>query len=506
MSQRPKIVLAFANTPEPAEHLRQLNAERKEIYDLIKDDQVPLEDRTLTEATLDSLEAEFDKFKADIQLFHFAGHADGEHIMMQGEDETLNPLFVQGLAELIGKYRAVRLAFLNACATKAQIRAFHDEGIAVVIATKAAVKDEVAQFFAVTFYEALTKHKSIREAYDEAKEKLSRRYLSTGFYRSEQVRDRVHKRNQNAHDPYVLSVAPDASGADQVTLTQLYDEHQRQQKQLVPDGKKRVAEQLYLKVNREDAADGFKACYRNRAEAAAQREDWVRYPRAFVIQGQDQDKPQSLAQRFATYTIKAALGIKLDRSPKNLHINLPNKKAVEAKNRKAWWKLDEAWKEVLSLEDREDPLTAQDLIAYAGRNQQVMFLQHSLFARDWCPAMGTFLQTYIEDFWQIPLAENQPEVFLLFHVWIPEPKGLFGGKGLEKKVAKGLEASIGQACTLLERLPLVEVADVKRWQKRYLLHADPIHPPLFGSQSTLPMQRVEKALINAIQQHNHDIT
>ncbi|MCB0549655.1 MAG: CHAT domain-containing protein [Phaeodactylibacter sp.] len=90
---------------------------------------------------------------ADIEVFHYAGHAGGELLYLEEAGH------IKGIAELFGLNRqegsgqnTLRLVFLNGCATLGQVASLHEAGVAAVIATSAKINDEAARVLAEQFY------------------------------------------------------------------------------------------------------------------------------------------------------------------------------------------------------------------------------------------------------------------------------------------------------------------------------------------------------------------
>lgn len=106
-----------------------------------------------------------------IQVFHFAGHADGEKIMLESGGG-----FAEGLSGMFGLQKNLALVFINGCNSEGQAQLFLDAGVKVVLATKARIKDTKAKEFATIFYKSLAKGHSIKKAYKHASSKLAADY------------------------------------------------------------------------------------------------------------------------------------------------------------------------------------------------------------------------------------------------------------------------------------------------------------------------------------------
>lgn len=109
----------------------------------------------------------------NIQIFHYAGHADDQTLYLE---EAGN---ITGIAELLGLTRkqgsgnTLQLVFLNGCSSKGQVQNLHRAGIAAVIATSRPVGDSVARVFATQFYQTWSMEgKSLQEAFEVAQARV----------------------------------------------------------------------------------------------------------------------------------------------------------------------------------------------------------------------------------------------------------------------------------------------------------------------------------------------
>ena len=113
----------------------------------------------------------------DIQIFHFAGHAEQGNPTLNDEDslEVKNTLDVAAFATVIQGYgRGLKLVFLNACNTANDAQCLVDIGMVLtVIGTTIPVPNRYALRFALVFYEFFIQHKktveeALKEAHDRA--------------------------------------------------------------------------------------------------------------------------------------------------------------------------------------------------------------------------------------------------------------------------------------------------------------------------------------------------
>ena len=158
----PSIVfLAFANDKE--EFLKSLKDESRAVYQAlepVEKNYGSIQIKREESAENNDISHYLGSYKNRIVVFHYAGHANGQQLSFEGE--TGNS---QGLANLLGLQKNLRLVFLNACATKEQARLYIQSGVKAVIATSLPIIDPHAKVFSETFYTALANNHTLEEAY-----------------------------------------------------------------------------------------------------------------------------------------------------------------------------------------------------------------------------------------------------------------------------------------------------------------------------------------------------
>ncbi len=97
-------------------------------------------------------------------FFHFSGHAS--HIGLHLEDG--NTKSALALSSILTNNSAIKVLFLNACSSARLVKDILDQtGVEAVIATRAAVYDELAAKVSLSFYEHfVVQKKSLQEAYN----------------------------------------------------------------------------------------------------------------------------------------------------------------------------------------------------------------------------------------------------------------------------------------------------------------------------------------------------
>lgn len=171
MPERPVIFLSFAN--DQSAHLELLKEESRTVSRALHS----LHDKQLIElareesAQLEDIFHNFNRFGDRIAVFHYGGHAGGDHLHL--EDQSANAI---GLAKLLSSAKELQLVVLNGCSTQAQVEKLLALGVKAVIATSVAIMDNMALDFARQFYQSLAAHQSIREAFGKAEAFLQAKY------------------------------------------------------------------------------------------------------------------------------------------------------------------------------------------------------------------------------------------------------------------------------------------------------------------------------------------
>ena len=114
-------------------------------------------------ATIDKVANYLTLYKDQILLFHYAGHANSQHLILTDQAAKAG-----GIAQLLAQQNNLQLVFLNGCSTKGQVQVLLDLDIPIVIATSAPIKDRLAMDFANSFYKAIANDHSINSAFNIA--------------------------------------------------------------------------------------------------------------------------------------------------------------------------------------------------------------------------------------------------------------------------------------------------------------------------------------------------
>ena len=168
---KPVVFLAFANEQEGQHYLRNLPEESRQLQSILQE----AEDRGLcelvvrTNATLDLVDEVFRRHGSRVALFHFAGHADADRLLLESASGAM-AAHAEGLAGYLGGQGGVKLVFLNGCSTRPQVAELLRKGIDVVVATARPIDDDSARKFAVDFYQQLVAGRTFRDAFEKARD------------------------------------------------------------------------------------------------------------------------------------------------------------------------------------------------------------------------------------------------------------------------------------------------------------------------------------------------
>lgn len=162
--KRPLVFLAFANDMDS--HLATLKDESRAVSDMLQllERKDTIDVHCADSTKFDELYNELLEFNGRIAVFHYAGHADGTILQLEGRNGGAS-----SIAKLLGQQTCLKLVFLNGCATKGQVQLLFDAGVPAVVATAVKINDTQATQFSTTFYAALVKGHSIFKAFESAR-------------------------------------------------------------------------------------------------------------------------------------------------------------------------------------------------------------------------------------------------------------------------------------------------------------------------------------------------
>ena len=199
MPKLPYLYFAFAHDPEdPLPNLRQ---EGEQLYQmLLQRKQHGHFDIHRDEfAAIEVISKNLRTFKDQVIVFHYGGHAASKSLFLNDQEANAD-----GIAELLGHQKNLKLVFLNGCSTQAQVEYLKLLGIPAVIATSRPIKDILATKFAGEFYDALVKNFTLKEAFDLAASCLKAAQVPVSCIRGIKLEREV------GTDTWILSVADEA--------------------------------------------------------------------------------------------------------------------------------------------------------------------------------------------------------------------------------------------------------------------------------------------------------
>ena len=134
-------------------YLRDLPEESRQLQSLLQEakDRGLCELELRTNVTLPEIDEVFRRHGSRVALFHFAGHADADRLLLESASGA-TAAHAEGLAGYLGGQGGVKLVFLNGCSTRPQMAGLLRKGIDVVLATARPIDDAAACEFAVDFY------------------------------------------------------------------------------------------------------------------------------------------------------------------------------------------------------------------------------------------------------------------------------------------------------------------------------------------------------------------
>ncbi len=172
---RPIVLVILANDRiSGMRRLRNLAAERRGITERLGPS---IETVVIHDALLDEVWDELDRPEAHgrTRVFHFAGHGSGDWLAFEDEEGTPATAHADGLASYLARQDGLVLVFLNACSTSKQVARLRASGVPAVIATSAAIDDEVAAQLATRFYAELS-HNPLERAFRNAVDFMKAKY------------------------------------------------------------------------------------------------------------------------------------------------------------------------------------------------------------------------------------------------------------------------------------------------------------------------------------------
>lgn len=499
MSVRPVAILAYSK--DTNQELSKLDEERMSVANLFEDTDLTV--KVDSKITPEKLEGLWLKYRDEVMVFHFGGHAGPSVLQLNQDEFTAKVVFAKGISDFIEKFcRNIKLVFLNGCSTEDQASYFLDRGVSAVIATEMPVKDEVASCFAERFYTFFLKNNlSLRDAFDAAQMSLTGRFGSSratdengdlnaallvanlrdlaGFDVADPHRGPLHIGRQLPADTalYQLKIHPEKPQTENETFQDWGAGFARQ------TGIKKTDDPLQAKSAGVDAKS-YLLC--NRSKQYPEFEKVLQQKRAgqapdpffFFVHAEEEHCPDDLSERFTHYGLPAlcrqnGFAEEIDLAePDVFSGGNPNDPANPTRDLFKT-RLSELYKTSFDGEDAHDNLLCK-LIRRPG-NEEVLVVLHRLSPEEWSdysdPALRaelngkieTLLRYYIGDFSRYLRDGFSERLIVVFSIQYYEPDPFF--PALFQRLET--EFTINRV-RVLGNLPRVRKTDLNRWQDEVL--------------------------------------
>lgn len=174
MNNTPVVFLAFAQDHARNEgYLRNLKKERIALSDILRKNEEDGQIELVVEpdVTIQDIFRVFseERYRNRIAVFHYAGHASGRGLHVEGREGINQLAHAAGLTQLFSFQKNLQFVFLNGCSTEEQVQGLKKAGVDYIIATSRSIADDVALSLARQFYQTLGEYCTIQDAFDIAK-------------------------------------------------------------------------------------------------------------------------------------------------------------------------------------------------------------------------------------------------------------------------------------------------------------------------------------------------
>ena len=171
-ASKPIALVVYAQT---GASLSQLGEEARNLRRALRSS-LDCEPLLVPAATIEDVIAELQlkQCRDRVVIFHYAGHANGEGVILRSaegpeEERSKGQLaYIEGLVGILKQQKQLKLVFLNGCSTAAQVDLLREAGIPAVIATTRGIDDAIASQFAMAFYESLDEDHDLQDAFEAA--------------------------------------------------------------------------------------------------------------------------------------------------------------------------------------------------------------------------------------------------------------------------------------------------------------------------------------------------
>ena len=220
---RPVVFLAFANEQAGRHYLRDLPEEQRRLRAIVQEavERGLCELEVRPNATLDEIDQVFTHHGRRVAIFHHAGHAGPEGLLLESSSGEGRLAHAEGLVRFFGRQEGLQLVVLNGCSTRPQLAELLESGVPSIVATARPIVDEVAREFAVAFYTQLAAGRNLRDAFELARERVKagrgtnpRDLVAAAAFAAEEVAD-------DRGFPWDLRTRPGAERAERLSLPEL---------------------------------------------------------------------------------------------------------------------------------------------------------------------------------------------------------------------------------------------------------------------------------------------
>src|SRR5678815_2118304 len=161
------IYVAFANSASSP--LEFLTEEDNEVYEILSDRYASGDYFLHREsfATPETINKFLDRYKDDLAIFHYAGHAGKDKLLVN--DQNIYSIGIAKQLKHCAEKGSLKLVILNGCSTGGQVKVLKENGIPAIVSTSAPINDKSALEFSKRLWQKLVKEgMTTEDAYSDA--------------------------------------------------------------------------------------------------------------------------------------------------------------------------------------------------------------------------------------------------------------------------------------------------------------------------------------------------
>lgn len=166
---RPVVIAAFTDHDQ---ELRTLRYEAENIEDALREAAKKnlCQYRIIRNATLEKIKKVFQdpEIRDKIAIFHYAGHASVNALLLESEHGTKKAAYAYGLVPLLTSIKSIQFIFLNGCLSMQMAESLNRSGVPAVAGTVTKIRDDLATQLSSSFYQGLSKGLPLFEAWKQA--------------------------------------------------------------------------------------------------------------------------------------------------------------------------------------------------------------------------------------------------------------------------------------------------------------------------------------------------